>query len=91
VGEQPVEADGHAEAGQQVADEQHDQVADVQPFVPHLPSDQAEAQDRDDRHGARDDAVAGLVGDGLDVVARTARLGAALRGCLNFNSHGRSA
>src|SRR3954470_8305431 len=50
AGEQPVQADGHAQPGEDVNDPEHDQVARVQPALPGLPAHDAQAYEG----GARD-------------------------------------
>ena len=70
VGEVAVEADGHAQAGDDVHDPEDDDVAPVQQAVPHLPPDDAEREERHDGDDAGDDPVPRLVRDGLDVVRR---------------------
>jgi hypothetical protein len=68
VGEQPVEADGHAEAREHVEDPEDGDVAPVQQRVPHLPADDAECKEGHDADRPGRDAVQRLVLGWLDVV-----------------------
>jgi hypothetical protein len=68
VREVAVEADRHAQAGQDVADGEHDEVAPVQRLVPELPAHDDERRERDRGDRAGEDPVARLVLDGLYVV-----------------------
>ena len=67
VGEVAVEADRDPEPGEEVHAEEEEDVAPVQGLAPDLPGGEAERDERDQRHQAGDDPVAGLVRDRLDV------------------------
>src|ERR1700710_2904807 len=67
VGEVAVEADGDPEAAEDVHAEEEEDVAPVQGAAPDLPAGKADRDEGDQRDQPGDDAVAGLVGDRLDV------------------------
>ena len=88
VREVAVEAHGHAQAGDQVHDQEHRYVAPVEEVVPDLPADDAERDERHDGDRAGGDPVNRLVGDRLDVV-HAGRLGGGRDwGCLGLAHRG---
>ena len=73
VGEHPVEADGHAEAREDVHDQEDEDVVPAQPVAPDLPGDDAEAEDGQDGDRAGQEPIEVLVRAGLDIVDPGAR------------------
>ncbi len=67
VGEVAVEADRDPHPGEEVHAEEEEDVAPVQRLAPDLPAREADRDEGDQRHQAGDDAVAGLVGDRLNI------------------------
>ena len=68
MGEVAVEADGHAQAGQQIEHAERDQVVEMQAPLGALPRDEADADDGDDRDQPGRDPVRGFVLDRLNVL-----------------------
>jgi hypothetical protein len=68
MGEQPMKADRHAETGERVQQQEHEDVVPAEQAVPQLPASEEQAEDRGHSHDPGDDPIATLVEDRLDVV-----------------------
>ena len=62
-----MKAHRHAETGEHVQQQKHEDVVPAQQAVPQLPANEEQAQDRDRGHDPGDDPIAALVNYQLNV------------------------